>query len=464
MQPAASAIPKPHGRTTRSNSRAAGDLKDNQGNTQPEDIGSGNGITPTNVDDNESRSLPAEVTGDNSTVTRPSFSPLTIRGNSVDRAERLSSTGIVEVVETALEASQASMIEVMRKEMQSAVAAAVKVALSQSPITPCNPSDGYVSPAQNINWPHDLPPRQTDTRHVASGRHNSEFQNCDGRDCFNRSKYPYINKWGIKFDATPKTPQIEDFLFRIERLRRSYGCSERELLDGFHHLLEGRASQWYWGQIRQYPNMNWENLKVYITHEFQRFQSNLDVMRQIMDRKQGRDESATQYIDAITSLRTQLREPLKDFEVIDILKAGLKPKLAHLTFSGSFYSVEQFRNEVRKAEEFLEREPSQRIRPNAPSRMLNEIFESETDEMVNEVDELRFRSKPAIATNKDSSRCWNCGDHSHVFKQCNSSKRSLFCFRCGTPGVTAPQCNNCRQQSRAGNSSKTESVSTQTVD
>lgn len=54
-----------------------------------------------------------------------------------------------------------------------------------------------------------------------------------------------------------------------------------------------------------------------VVREFQRYHTNVDVLRQIMDHRQGREEKATQYIDAISSLRTQLPEPIPDYEIID---------------------------------------------------------------------------------------------------------------------------------------------------
>ncbi|XP_073835648.1 uncharacterized protein [Musca autumnalis] len=462
MQPATGAKPKTYGIITRSTSQAVGEAAGTEQGTETGIPASADGNDPPTPNELASPPTLAQVNEQPSTITRPSFSPLTIRGNDDDQVDRLSSTGVLDVVQSALEVTQASMVETMKKEMQTAIAAAVREAFSKT-VPPGNPNDRRELPSPSIDWPRELPPLRTETAHAGSGSRNNEVPN-RYREDFCRPRHPYLSKWGIKFDATPKTPNVEDFIFRVERLCRSYGCSEQELVDEFHHLLEGRPCQWYWGKIRQYPNMNWESLKISIVHEFQRFQSNLDVMRQIMDRKQGRDESATQYIDSINNLRTQLREPLKDFEVIDILKAGLKPRLAHLTFSGTFYSVEQFRNEVRKAEEFLERESSSRFRTSPPTRMVNEINDNDFDDLVQEVEELRFRPKAPGVSKSEPMRCWNCNDKGHTFKQCTSSQRSLFCFRCGSPGVTAPQCNNCKQNSRTFASSKAESVSTQTVD
>lgn len=465
MHQGTGAKPKTYGISTRSNSRTGQVIQ-----TQ-DDVPSGNTASVeannrTVSSDVEDSPNPNKVTEDGSTITTPSFSPLTMLGNSGEQVERMNSTGIVEVVESALEATQASMLELMRKEMQKAVSIAVKTALSQTSSPHAGPSSNPA--AQSVDWPHELPSMPTAPVHTnaptVSNIPNDDFINVDNRNCFSRPKYPYISKWGVKFDGTTKTPQIEDFLFRVERLRKSYGFSERELLEGFHLLLEGRANQWYWAQTRQYPDMNWKNFKLNMTREFQRYQSNLDVLRQMMDRKQGRDETVTQYIDAITILRTQLRQSLQDYEVIDIIKAGLKPRIAHLLFSADIYSVEQLRNECRKAEEFLDRESVARVRTNAPSRMVNEIFDSDYKEITKEVDELKLRPKVTSFLKTETSRCWNCGDNGHVFKQCTSSQRSLFCFKCGSPGITAPQCNNCKKSTRPSNPFKSESVSTQTVD
>lgn len=135
----------------------------------------------------------------------------------------------------------------IRSELRVVVAEEVNVDLSSAPVSSNNPDVG----SQDISWPHELP----------TGERTEEQDN--------RPKIPIFSKWGVKFDATPKTPAIEDFIFRVDRLQKSYGCPDHELVDGFHHLLEGRPNKWYWDRIQQQQHLH----------------TNVDVLRQIMDRK-----------------------------------------------------------------------------------------------------------------------------------------------------------------------------------
>lgn len=78
---------------------------------------------------------------------------------------------------------------------------------------------------------------------ITRQQHERYSQSGIASDQTYRQKYPYISKWGLKFDGTPRTPLVEDIIFRVDRLQKSYGCSDKELVDGFHHLLEGRVNQ-----------------------------------------------------------------------------------------------------------------------------------------------------------------------------------------------------------------------------
>lgn len=319
---------------------------------------------------------------------------------------------------------------------------------------------------QGIDWPNSLPPRQYEYDPNRTIRGNTAGPTTSARPLLPsteanvRPKYPFLSKWSIKFYGTSKTPLVEDFIFRVDRLQRSYGCPDQELVDGFHHLLEGRANQWYWDRIQLHPNLNLKNLRIDIVREFQRYHKNVDVLRQIMDRRQGRDEKATRFIDSINSLRTQLREPLQDYEVVVIIKAGLKPKLPHLIFGTQIYSVEHLRNECRRAEELLDREYQQKSRLGIPGRTVNELYEPNTVDDCTSVEEVRFRNNIRKLPPADPPRCWNCRESRHTFRQCTSTQRALFCFRCGAQGVTSPQCQTCKQGNTNATGGEPRSVKT----
>ncbi|GBP13512.1 hypothetical protein EVAR_101098_1 [Eumeta japonica] len=74
--------------------------------------------------------------------------------------------------------------------------------------------------------------RRNDANRAYAGYHAGE-----------RHTYPELFKWGIKYDDTAKTMLVEDFIFRVEKLQRSYNCPWEVIMDGFHHLLEGQAAK-----------------------------------------------------------------------------------------------------------------------------------------------------------------------------------------------------------------------------
>lgn len=405
---------------------------------------------------------------DNSTITRPSFSPLTALGNSNSRH---GDTGVFEVVEAAVGVAQSQILQVVRSEMIDAVTEAVKQVLSAQ----VAPNGIPVRPQDNVEWPRDLPPSRVNN---SEANQNAEININDvrvrsGNQPGNslrvyKPNYPELFKWGIKYDGTSKTMLVEDFIFRVEKLQKSYNCPWEIVMDGFHHLLDGQAAKWYWDHIRDRPNINWKNMRLDIVQKFQQFHTNMDVLRRIMDRVQLREEKSSTFIDAIISLRNQLREPLVDYQLVDIIKRNLKPRIASLIFATQIYSVEHLRVECRKAEDLLEHEFQQRSRQNMSARAVNEISLDDFDIPILNVEEFSHRknSKQMFKTNNstDAIKCWNCNSNGHTFRQCMSTQRSLFCFKCGTPGVITPQCGKCKQGNRFSNVTSGESRSTQTID
>lgn len=89
---------------------------------------------------------------ENSSVTQPSYSPLTANGQSGDG--RANSTGIFEAFDACLLATQSSVIQLLRQEMVGTVATAVREALSGSNVPPRVPSSNQ----PNVEWPRELPP------------------------------------------------------------------------------------------------------------------------------------------------------------------------------------------------------------------------------------------------------------------------------------------------------------------
>lgn len=112
-----------------------------------------------------------------------------------------------------------------------------------------------------------------------------------------------LQKWGLKYDGSSKSVSVEEFIFRAESLGVDYVCSLDVFIKGFHHLLTGRAFDWTWQFRQQNPLCEWTYLKFCFIKKFRTFQSDFEIQRRIIERRQLQSESADVYISAIIRLK-----------------------------------------------------------------------------------------------------------------------------------------------------------------
>ncbi|KAL7724280.1 hypothetical protein ACLKA6_005290 [Drosophila palustris] len=256
---------------------------------------------------------------------------------------------------------------------------------------------------------------------------------------------------------------VEDFIFRVEFLQHQYRCPWREVLRCFHILLKGRAREWYWLHVKRHQVEEWEALKRALIASFRGTQTEHDKMHELMQREQGRGESAVDFIHAIQKLASRLREPLPEARLIKIAKKGLRDDLARYVYALDVYTIDQLRDECSEVEKaFGRRNPRPAFDAKPPPRFgaprggmsANEIDvpieEPEFPEL--EVDEARM-----VQRAQRRAGCWNCESADHEFRNCMAKERKIFCYRCGRPDTFCPQCPDCagnwqRSATRAGES------------
>lgn len=244
-----------------------------------------------------------------------------------------------------------------------------------------------------------------------------------------------IDKWGIIFDGTNRTTSIEDFVFRVETLQNDYGCEWREVLKSFHHLLSGPALDWFWDHRRFNNVSRWRDLKAALISQFHRFDSDFDIHRKILDRRQQNQETFDDFYNAVIRLRNQLRSPISERDIVSIMKGNLKSPMAQLLFPVQSISLAQFAKECRRAENLLNNHRSFSNR--FPPRSVHELdYEDVVAEETSEVD--------AFNTNVRKLICWNCKKEGHTFMECVEEKRNLFCYKCGLENTVTPKCPVCQ--------------------
>lgn len=257
--------------------------------------------------------------------------------------------------------------------------------------------------------------------------HPSSYQNHP----FERSRG--IEKWGLEFDGTTKTPSVEDFVFRIETLQAYFRVSWTDVLRNMHHFLKKSAQDWLWDFRRMNPNLyDWVIFKKALVSYFHRYETDFDIQRKILDRRQQHNESFDEFCSAILHLRNQQTNPIKEQDLVEIMKGNLKQSMVQLLFAVRPLGLDHFRAEARRAENLINNQKVFQSR--YASRNVSELSFG-TDTGIEEVNAIE-KEKKLI--------CWNCKQDGHMFMDCPSEKRRLFCYRCGYEDTVTPRCPTCQ--------------------
>lgn len=83
---------------------------------------------------------------------------------------------------------------------------------------------------------------------------------------------------------------MESFIFRVEKMRAQYDISFTQLLTDFHCLVTGSALKWYWQVLEDHaddPEFGYFELKAELLSHFKTAESDYEVIREIMERKQS---------------------------------------------------------------------------------------------------------------------------------------------------------------------------------
>uniref|UniRef100_A0A1A9WIZ0 Peptidase A2 domain-containing protein n=1 Tax=Glossina brevipalpis TaxID=37001 RepID=A0A1A9WIZ0_9MUSC len=174
-----------------------------------------------------------------------------------------------------------------------------------------------------------------------------------------------LNKWRVKFDGSDTGLSVDSFIFRIEKLKALSHITYDELFAQFHCLVIRK----YWQLLEDHENdltFGYVALKKELLKEFGRSESDYDIIRDIMERKQQPFESFDEYYGDIHDLRFRMKNKMPEFELIKVIKSNLRAALASLIFAIIVDNIADLRAECKRAEKFL-RENRQKY------RQINEI-------------------------------------------------------------------------------------------
>lgn len=262
-----------------------------------------------------------------------------------------------------------------------------------------------------------------------------------------------LDRWHIKFDGSGRDMTVESFIFRIERMREQHGISYSQLFSDFQCLVSGNAAKWFW-QVRE-DNADDENfgyfaLRRELLRQFSANNSDYEIIKEIMERKQQVGEEFEEFYTDIHNLTFRLRKKIPEKELVGILRSNLRSNLASLTFSANITTIAELKSEVKRAEKLL-KESRQRSRniselSGLTSPVDNGFVEIEAMSMPNKDSKpykpnvsMALTSKtttPGISYKPQSLTSMPRGDLPQKLNHelCPSPFHLNLCFTCGMPG------------------------------
>lgn len=315
------------------------------------------------------------------------------------------------------------------------------------------------------SWPREMPSfpnnRQRDNTPIGRDRDNtpsgSDRENTSHRRTFHANDVSIIsnagkianliNSWGIKFDGS-RSLSVENFIYRIEsQVFDTLGGNFNLLCDNAQCIFIGEAKEWYWRFRQSVGRVTWPRLCSELRTNFEGHKTDTEFKEDMRARKQGPLESFDDYRNAILQIASNLRTPLREPELVEILQRGLRLRVRQQLLYVSINSVSELRKYCLKGENLLNEVSKMGLqatnvnRGNFPRRQVNELDTGlEVDELVDvssvvEVDEVVRRSGERLT-------CWNCRREGHRYTDC-IGERTIFCYGCGAVGVYKPSCQTC---------------------
>lgn len=321
--------------------------------------------------------------------------------------------------------------------------------------------------AQIPSFPQD-PPQFLEQYQNPSTNRGGTPQSRDFFSVSNSSRLSnLISSWEIKFDGSPNL-SVENFIYRVEcQTIDTLGGDFQLLCSHLQNLFTKEARNWYWRYRRSKEKITWSELCAALRKEYSLGKSDTDIKESMRARKQGINESFDEYKNAILKIAEELKRPISEEELVEIVQRGLRPRvrqqLLYVPINGSMSALRQccikgesLISELSKTNignlggPFKTSATQQALgKRNIQELELNsEELVGEEHQLITEVEEIAKRGKLT---------CWNCRKEGHTYFDC-LEERSLFCYGCGAIGVYKPNCVKCLSgNGRKGEISHTQS-------
>lgn len=279
-------------------------------------------------------------------------------------------------------------------------------------------------------------------------QHNAEMHRNNLRDY--RAQYDRkIEKWNIFFSGSPRSPTLEDFIYKVKVLANMSGVPKDSLISHIHLLLRDEASNWFFTYYE--ANWNWDEFEMRIRYRFGNPNQDQGNRQQIYERKQVKGETFIAFVTEIERLNKLLTKPLspqRKFEIIwENMRQHYRSKLA-------CFQVTNLEDLTRMNYRIDASDPGLHpisVKHGVHNIAINSEEEHSDEEEINLLNNgyqrnQRFSKRQdtsgaRVESSTRSPLCWNCQKNGHFWRDCREAK-TTFCYVCGNPGKISTTCDS----------------------
>ncbi|KAJ8952094.1 hypothetical protein NQ318_011011, partial [Aromia moschata] len=252
-----------------------------------------------------------------------------------------------------------------------------------------------------------------------------------------RARYADPGRWNLKYDGVSS---VNNFLDRVEELRKSRGVSKPQLLRSAAELFTRDALLWF--RTNQFSS--WDDLVAQLRDAFQPYDYENGIWEELRRRTQGVQERVVIFIASMEQLFNRLAEKPSEEARVRLIRRNLLPYIQTQLSLRTITSVRELVQACRAIEEteirvqrfcppptnyrqLLEPELAYHKPSVAHPPSISTVISDSSETIppnIAEVSHTVTNSELRVAT------CWNCRNTGHRFRQCGQPRR-IFCFKCG---------------------------------
>lgn len=255
----------------------------------------------------------------------------------------------------------------------------------------------------------------------------------------------HLDKWGLQFDGSNMS--VDDFIFRVECKQSTSNYSWAEIYNDFNNLLSGPAEHWYWVFRRNNPQADYTAFKLALAERYPSKDSDVDLWRKLINRKQKPGESFDDFVDNIERIYYRMAEQPTDQQLVNVIRDNLNSDISTHIGLNRTNSLVALKYIAREAEKL-----AAKLKPVAHnksySRYVSEVAESDCCDR--QEDHIFLEAFTAQNKKYKIYKCKHCSKKFRVDEE-NDVEKELYCYSCGKEGYTKLNCPDC-----SGNQKKSE--------